>query len=323
MFIPRIASKSQQGVALLLTLLVITVMVLTVGQISYSTKVEVKIAENFRDDLQNKKAAQSGIHMAHAFLRIDAKKKNKDEVHCLHDAWASNIQSQTVGNSSLSIEIKDEERKFNLFRLVDGTETAKKTAKDQFIRLIKYTFEDPTFDAEGMTELLLKWMNNDDGIRGEFKAKVPLYSLNEIKLIPDFMDSFFPEGEDRTYTLSSLLEKVTIFSTKQININTADPEVLRCLHEDFPNEFIAAIAAKRQSGDECFKNLNELQTELDIGSNEDYQEIFNEIQPYLTTKSENFLATITASQGNLARVYRAYFEHSKKETKLIHWELAE
>lgn len=310
----------RRGVALLLTLLVITIMILTIGQISYSTKVEVKIAQNFRDDLQNQKAISSGIHFTKAFLQIDSKKKGNEEYHCLKDSWATTA-TQSLGGSSLAIDIRDEERKFNLLRLISNEDKERETAKTQFKRLVGLIFNDNSFDTDAMTEDLLMWMTNETEIRKEQKIELPLYTLDEIRLIPEFMEKYFPEDEDRTYTLSSLLDQLTLFSSKQVNINTATAEVLQCLHEDVPDEFVTLIAGHRESEEEGFKSLTEVEELLKINESDERAKIFNEIRPFLSVKSSYFSSTLTASQGNLSRKYIAYFQHSREKTTLIHWEL--
>lgn len=317
----RLHPRSQKGVALLLTLLVITIMILTVGQISYSTKVEVQIANNFRDDLQNLKAAQSGIYLAQAFLRIDAKKKGDEgNYHSLQDTWASGLEPQQVGKSTLNITIKDEEQKFNILRLIQGNETEKKVAKEQFLRLVPLLFEDSSYDAEGLANVLIQWMTNEEETRKNRKIKSPLYTLNEFRLIPDFLENFFPAQDGKDYTFSTLIDGLTMFSSGKININTAPPEQLQCLHEKIPEEFVLALLNQRTEEEGYFKTINEFKDALELEAGSEEESIFNEISPYLTVKSDYFSASLKASTGTLSRNYRAFYLQTPEKTTLVHWE---
>ncbi|MEK7486047.1 MAG: type II secretion system protein GspK [Planctomycetota bacterium] len=314
----RYDPSSRKGIALLLTLLVITIMILTIGQISYSTKVEVQIANNFREDLQNLKAAQSGVYLGIAFLQLDAKKKGEEGYHSLQDGWANGIEPQTLGKSTLTVTLKDEERKFNILQLIRGSESDQKETKAIFMRYILELFQDERYDAEGLANTLISWMKNEIEERKGRSLVEPLYSLQEFKLIPEFLTTYFPE--EALYNFSTLTDAITFLSSGKINVNTASAELLISLHEKIPEEFIALILQRRTEEEGYFKSIQELQDTLDLEKDSEEEKIFNDLKKYLVVKSDFFSSEIQASTSGLSRSYRAYYSHSNKDTNLIHWE---
>lgn len=69
----------QSGVALIMTLLLLVILVVTVGQFSYSTKIDAYIAENSLNNLQVDYALLSALNFAIAQIQLDAMQEAKDK----------------------------------------------------------------------------------------------------------------------------------------------------------------------------------------------------------------------------------------------------
>src|SRR5947209_4401275 len=94
----------ERGIALILTLLVLSILIVRISQFSWSAKVERTIARNAKDDLKMNFAARGAVAYAQAFLRADrALQTNLDS---MREDWAdpTKFQSVRVGDVSLKID---------------------------------------------------------------------------------------------------------------------------------------------------------------------------------------------------------------------------
>src|SRR5437870_11260804 len=75
-----------RGIALILTLLVLSILIIMITQFAWSTKVERTIARNSKDDLKMLFAARGSVALFEAYLRADrALQTNLDS---LREDWA-------------------------------------------------------------------------------------------------------------------------------------------------------------------------------------------------------------------------------------------
>lgn len=117
-------SYHHKGVALLMTILLITVLVVVVSQLSYSVKVDSFVAQNSGNDLQLRYALISALHCAMGQLQLDDKQdaETKEKSDNLTDEWNRPIwtleKPGKVGNAQVYYKINDENAKFNILLLV-------------------------------------------------------------------------------------------------------------------------------------------------------------------------------------------------------------
>ncbi|MDQ7780987.1 MAG: type II secretion system protein GspK, partial [Planctomycetota bacterium] len=127
-----------RGVALVLALLVLTVLTILAVQISFTTNVEVQISQNYREGLQCYYAVRAGLTYAKVFLMLDSRADTKRGTiyDALTETWAQQVGAVEVGDAQVNIKLEDEERRFNLARLVDGQGNAVPSVKEAFQRLL-------------------------------------------------------------------------------------------------------------------------------------------------------------------------------------------
>ncbi len=72
-------THKQKGIALVMSLLIIIILVVVVNQLSYSSRVDVFVAENYHADLQNRYGLLATLDFAIAYLKIDQRKSSLEE----------------------------------------------------------------------------------------------------------------------------------------------------------------------------------------------------------------------------------------------------
>src|SRR5205085_7834364 len=101
----------EDGIALLIVLLTITLLTIIVVEFTQSAEVEMHFAISSRNALQAFYLARSGINVGEALLAADAKinKNDSDE-----DIWAVPMPPLPVGDGTVALRIQDEGRRLNL-----------------------------------------------------------------------------------------------------------------------------------------------------------------------------------------------------------------
>ena len=118
----RVSKNS--GIALIMTLLLLVILVVIVGDLSYSTQIDAYVAQNSKDELQIRYTLISAINFAIAQLQLDAMQEqgSKKKYDGTSDEWARKIWTPKkplkIGNSSVYYTISPENAKFNLLNLV-------------------------------------------------------------------------------------------------------------------------------------------------------------------------------------------------------------
>lgn len=225
---------NNRGVALVITLLVLTLLLTIILDFNLGMRVEARSAANFRDDLKAYYLASSGITFAMALLEEDG--RTEPDYDSLNELWAQKIPRIPVGDGFISVEITDESSKINANKLATGFGSITgENMRATMVRFLKqFKIEDDT--ARTIADSIADWIDLDDrilehgaetnyyeGLEDPYKVKdKPLYSLQELRLIKDMESD----------TFARLRNFLTIFSDGLININTAGKEVLMSLSED-------------------------------------------------------------------------------------------
>ena len=228
------SSTNNRGVALVITLLVLTLLLTIILDFNLGMRVEARSAANFRDDLKAYYLARSGITFAIALLEEDG--RTEPDYDSLNELWAQKIPLIPVGDGFISVEITDESSKINANKLATGLAgVTGENMRSTMVRFLKqFKIEDDA--AKTIADSIADWIDLDDrilehgaesnyyeGLEDPYKAKdKPLYSLQELRLIKDM------EGD----AFARLRNFLTVFSDGLININTASKEVLISLSED-------------------------------------------------------------------------------------------
>lgn len=231
----KVKSKNinkQKGVALFVTLLVVTIATLLATEIWFNNTLDVSRQYNNRSAYQAKHYANGMALWAKDVLRLDYEESgnfdNKSE------PWNQVIAGIELEDAVLSGRLTDLDSKFNLNNLVIEGEVHEKS-HELFIRILNNLELD-----FGIADKIIDWLDANQSPRTQgaednvYLSKSPSYRtagqyfqhISELKLI-DGMD-------DNTYErLKSFVTVLPVFGNQpsKININTASSLLLKSLDD--------------------------------------------------------------------------------------------
>lgn len=263
--------QRDEGIALMIALLVIVLLTVIVVAFSYEMQVDASLVENQIDELESYLAAKSAISLGMALLAQDILDPSSDGTDSMLDAWYVETHPDNLPlgrwermpvpdgaelkQQEYLLKIEDEFGKFNINALIDPLTLE---PNQKMIDILANLFaqigapEDPT-------EAILDWIDQDED--GSFEASYyggleipylpkngPMDSIEELLMIAGITpDVYFGSVEDNIPALYDLL---TVHGNRlgNINVNTARYELLLAMGEATGNGGYAdTIVARRES----------------------------------------------------------------------------
>lgn len=277
----------ERGVALLITLLVLTLLTALILEFDAEARREYRAAASFRDDYKATMLTRAAVQATRAVLLQDLLRERMtgQKYDGPTDIWAMPIQNFPIGDGFLTARIQDEMGKVNLNDLA-STSGGEQEQKKKIVR-VKRLFEllriSPT-----LVDALIDWVDQDEApqpagaeslyyqsLRPPYRAaNSPLIGLGDLRLIKGFT----PE----------IIERITPYITvypleggAPMNINTADPLVLQTLDPSVTQTVAMEIVQGRP-----YKTKVELDR---VGS---FQEIGRTLRNDYDIKSDYFSARL-------------------------------
>jgi general secretion pathway protein K len=232
------ARKGERGMALLLVLMVVALLTTLLVEFAFSTLVDLRLTETFRDSTQAYYLAKGGINAGTMLLREDHNRYDS-----LDEAWHQGISNYPVGHGSVSIQISDLGGKLAVNRLVEGN-NPQTVMVDRFYRFFSTVGLDRQADPAELTAALIDWLDSGDetyrelrvdgrvipvaGAEAAYYRGLPrpyackngkLHTLDELALVKGFT----PE------VLRLVTPHLAVNGEEAININTASVAVLMTL----------------------------------------------------------------------------------------------
>jgi general secretion pathway protein K len=307
---------NRRGFALVLTLLVLTILVIVVAQLSLVTKVDLNLSRNFGNDVQNFYALQAAVAQARLLLKDDFEKGRPFD--SLNESWASE-HSMECGGARLTFRIEDEERRLNIARLVKPDGTVDPLVRARFERLVEIVGATPP----DMVERIADYMDKDS--TGDFESGArngPLVLIEELLLIPgiDEVTLFGGKRSEEDDASPGILKFITIWSSGQVNINTAPAEVLQCLSDMMTPDVASSIVAYRQArGDDekphDFSSVDQLGDVPGVAA-----ELVGEMKPFATVNGTYFTVRASASHGSVERGARVALVRNGPKASMVLWQ---
>ena len=287
--------SDERGIALLLTLLVLTILVALILEFDAEARREYRDAAAFRDNFKATVLARASVQAARGVLQQDLLKDKQANqfFDAPTDLWALPITNYIIGDGLLNAKIEDEKGKLNLNDLaVSGDDIAKKKKVLQVKRLFELLQINPD-----LVEAIVDWVDSDENqepsgaeslyyqtLRPSYRAaNAPLQTLLELRLIKGMT----PE------IIEKLSKLVTVYPTEGqslVNLNTADPLVIQTLDARITQSMAAAIVQARP-----FKS------KVDLDGVNSFQEVGQQIRDRYDIKSNVFLARLTVSVNEVTR----------------------
>jgi len=288
--------SDERGIALLLTLLVLTILVALILEFDAEARREYRDAAAFRDNFKATVLARASVQAARGVLQQDflKDKQANQSFDALTDIWALPITNYAIGDGLLNAKIEDERGKLNLNDLADEDVTARNKKILRFKRLFELLQINPD-----LVDAIVDWVDKNEvqepsgaeslyyqSLRPSYKAANDhLETLLDLRLIKGMT----PE------IIEKLSKVVTVYPIEggesKVNLNTADPLVIQALDNRITQGMAAAIVQARP-----FKKDN---TDLDRVSS--FEQIGKEIRSLYDIKSNLFLARMTVRVNEVTR----------------------
>lgn len=309
--------QNQKGIALILTLLILTIMVVVGLEINRAMRVEASLAGNFRDLTQAAYIAKSGVEIARALLQEDDQS---------YDAWTERwgqFETFSLFSSHLFPEgyftgrINDEQAKINPNFLIDPYGLVNLKKRGQMERLLLILGHDPK-----VLDAILDWLDPDNQKRPwgaekdyyEVEKKIkgpangPLTNLEEMLLIKGMDKQIFYGAEER----EGLSKYLTIYSDGKININTASLPVLMSLSPKVDRLMAQTLIEYRQ--EKPFKKIE------DLKNVPGWEPIYAEVSSEITVQSNYFSVSILGHYREARALVQAVIKREGKKTRILLWQ---
>ena len=266
---------SQDGIALLLVLWVLTILMVIVMSFSYMTRTETYATLSFKEGIENKFLAEAGIERG--IMELFYRNHYKDQTVEIDNlgVWktdGSPYEGQ-IDAGSYTVKIVDESGK------VDINTTSDVVLKNLFMNMgIRME------DADTITDSIMDWKDSDDlhrlhGAESDFYMSLPnpykaknarFDTIEELLLVKGMTPDILYGTPERTGIMLFLTVKA---NSNTININAAPKEVLAAIPGSSP-EIADSIISYRQN-----KEIQDIQDVAGIlGSN------LTIMIPYLSTE---------------------------------------
>ena len=235
-----------RGFAIWISLLVVLLLAVLIFELDFQTRVDLRGAEHFRDDVRALHLVRSAVAAGQAFLKTDRGPSDN-----LTEAWATPTVDYPLGDGTLSAQLYDESGKFNLNALVNNQRVVQPKRAEQLQYLLEL-LEVPQREANSLVGSIVDWLDtvNDGAENAVYQRRNPPYlpkngpldTLEEIRLVDGMTDALYRR----------VAPYLTIYGdtgadgpTGKININTADPLVIRSLNVRIDEPMVAQLRQNR------------------------------------------------------------------------------
>ena len=253
--------NTEDGVALLIVLWVITLLMVLVMSFSFLTRTEANSTVFFRDGVQKKFFAEAALERA--IMEIYHRQTYKNQTVVLEGNEVVRIDGKayngSIGTGRYIFRLFNESGKINLNRMGASS----RVILNNLLVNLGITKE----TADIIVDSILDWIDTDDlkrlnGVESEYYQSLPnpykaknarLDTVEELLLIKGMSpDIFFGTKEKK-----GLIHFITIYSDNvRVNINAAPKEVLMSLPE-MTEDVVNRIIELRESAE--FKTIQDIQ----------------------------------------------------------------
>lgn len=349
-------AKSQQGIALIIVMVVVLVFGILAGLFAYSMKVETKLARNSTWDTEMEWLGRSGIELAKCFLSQTG--PGGQQYDGLNQKWAGgtgetndalaglSLENNELGKGKFSVKIIDLDRKFNI-----------NVAGEEVLRQAMILIGADAAQTPLIVNAILDWRDADDDthvgstetesdyyltLRPPYRAKNgPIDDMAELLMIKGISPAMYwgsgggSAGRSLTHQKGSLraqdeatypvglVDLFTTLSSRFININTASATTLQMIPDIDENTAQAIISTRAgpdgvdgNDDDMPFRSIGELANVP--GINRANAGLFSR---YFSTRSSTFEVHVDAQIDQYKRTYVAVLRRNGRDlqTLYLYW----
>lgn len=318
---PNRVGAGQRGAALLMAIAMTGLLAAVAVEIAGTTLDEILLAEAFRDDFRARWAAQAPLAIV-----ISALQEDKGSFAGFGGKWAGLEEALSVDGLEVRFRVYDESAKVNLNALASSA-LPRREGTGQALRRM---FEALDLHAS-LVDFLWDWVDADEepraaGSEGGYYQSLPrpyavknapFDSLSEIRLIrgftPEVLRSlgFWDRREPPDLSFS---ERLTLYSDERINVNTADPLILRSLVDGLPEVFLQDLLDKRN--EKPFQRVADLKRLAGMTD-----ALFNKLAPMLSVDSKYFSVVSEATAGRNRKRLMAVLKKESNRVSIVYWRM--
>jgi general secretion pathway protein K len=321
--------KGKGGVALILTVLIISIIAAVTLEFNTAMRSELYAAVNLRDGIRLGCVARSGFDYALAVLFEDALDAERT-FDSLREPWAdskllSDNSSSLFENTAFEVQIRDLEGRIQINALVNQKGEYNADQKDLLTRFLSLEpFGLEAEEVDDLVDAIKDWMDKDEEVT-KFGAEsayyqtlekpymcrnAPLESLEELLLVRGMTRELF-YGTDEKPGISGFL---TIYGDGKVNINTADPVVLRSLSANLDRRTVEDMISYRENESNDISQPNWYKSVAGMSS-----EVA--VDALVTTTSNHFEITSEAFQDSMRKRVRGLVERKEGKIKILSWKV--
>ncbi len=326
-FLPLEFLRDNRGMALILTILIISLIVALTLQFNTSMWSNLHAAWNLRDGIKLGCIARSGFNGALAVLYEDASSGDTDT---LHETWAhlrifSETSASLFEQGRFLVEISDHSGRIQINQLVDKEGNYNDSQKHLLTRFLgSAEFDLDPEEAENIVDAIKDWIDPDSeptrfgaedayyqALEKPYPCKnAPLEFLEELLLVRGITkELFYGSGEN-----PGISRFLSPHGNGRININTADPLVLRALSDQIDQEQAEDMVAYREDED---NNLSDLKWYKKVPG----MSGVSIPDSLLTTSSTYFEITSEGFKGAMSKRINGMVERKDKTLKILSWKV--
>jgi general secretion pathway protein K len=239
------ATRQNRGMALLIVLVVIALLSTLLTELAFSTLVDLRLTETFRDTTRAYYLAKGGVNAGQMILQED-----RNGYDGLDEPWSQGVVNYPVGEGAVTVLITDQSGKLGINAMVNR-DTPSAVMIDRFYRLMLSLEIDKWGDPAELTAALIDWIDEGEspypmiltggldipvaGAEGTYYQSLTqpypikngrIETLKELALVKGFT----PE------ILRRIVPHVALHEEVKININTASSAVLRSLDPEIDED---------------------------------------------------------------------------------------
>lgn len=322
--------KNTRGVALILTILIIGLIVAVTLQFNTSMRSELVAAANLKDGVILGSIAKSGFNYALAVLFEDGASESGFDT--LREAWAdsgvlSANSASMFDGAHFQVQIKDDSGRIQINQLVNQKgefNTKQKELLTRFLKSEQFDLEEE--EVQVIIDSIKDWIDPDndvmdlgaesayyEGLGEPYSSRnAPLESLEELLLIRGMTKEVF-YGTEENLGISNHLTVLGSEGDGKININTADPLVLRALSDRMDEDRVQNMVKYREEEeDDALKDPIWYQKVPGMSDVSIDADLITTSSTYFEIKSEGF-------KGTMSKRVKGAVERKEGTIKILSW----
>jgi len=217
----------RSGFVLVVVLVMSCVLALVVGQFAVSTLTDLEVSRARARAAQLRAAADSGIELARAMLAADLARR--PPVDSLRDVWAQGPMTVRLGETTVTVTIRDENAKISLPHLMKSWDSENAARLSRAFRMFARS---APRDLKVSAAALRRWV-----VENQYRLDLPPGPAGA----PLFRVEASADTSGRRPQ-----DVLTVWTDGELNVNTAPPECLEYLWGERGERLVRELVRRRK-----------------------------------------------------------------------------